>query len=266
MGKSFLVSMMACLVVAGSAVAGDWVDLFDGKTLNGWSVHSGFAKYEVEDGTIVGTAVKGSPNSFLCTDKQYGDFVLEFEVKCDPKLNSGVQFRSLIAEKEMVFWFLNAKGEPRKRTIPPDRVYGYQVEIADAERGTSGGVYDEARRGFFLCDVSEAPKASKATAGATRSRPGSTRSPAPTSATRSPPKASSDSRSTASTVRTSNPTRSAGGTSGSRSSSSGGVHTAEFVPPRKRGNERRLPRQRFHGLASCPACRPADECYARNSR
>ena len=83
-------------------------------------------------------------------------------MKCDPKLNSGVQFRSLIAEKEMVFWFLNAKGEPRKRTIPPDRIHGYQVEIADAERGTSGGVYDEARRGFFLCDVSEDPKASKA--------------------------------------------------------------------------------------------------------
>lgn len=162
MGKSFSVSMMACLVVAGSAAAGDWVDLFDGKTLNGWSVHSGFAKYEVEDGTIVGTAVQGSPNSFLCTDKPYGDFALEFEVKCDPKLNSGVQFRSLIAEKEMVFWFRGAKGEPSKRTIPPDRVYGYQVEIADAEGGSSGGVYDEARRGFFLCDVSEDPKASKA--------------------------------------------------------------------------------------------------------
>jgi len=162
MGKSVWVSMMACLVVAGSAAAGEWVELFDGKTLNGWSVHSGFAKYEVEDGTIVGTAVKGSPNSFLCTDNQYADFVLEFEVKCDPPLNSGVQFRSLIAEKEMVFWFRGAKGEPRKRTIPPDRVHGYQVEIADAERGTSGGVYDEARRGFFLCDVSEDPAASKA--------------------------------------------------------------------------------------------------------
>ena len=162
MGKSLLVTMTACLVVAANAAAGDWVDLFDGKTLDGWSVRSGFAKYEVEDGAILGTAVEGSPNSFLCTDKQYGDFVLEFEVKCDPKLNSGVQFRSLIAEKEMVFWFLNSKGEPRKRTIPPDRVYGYQVEIADAERGTSGGVYDEARRGFFLGDVSEDPKASKA--------------------------------------------------------------------------------------------------------
>ena len=162
MGKSFFVSMMACLVVAASAAAGDWVDLFDGKTLDGWSVHSGFAKYEVEDGTILGTAVEGSPNSFLCTDKQYGDFVLEFEVKCDPKLNSGVQFRSLIAEKEMVFWFLGPKGEPRKRTIPPDRVYGYQVEIADAERGSSGGVYDEARRGFFLGDVTEDPAAGKA--------------------------------------------------------------------------------------------------------
>jgi len=96
----FLAAFVFILTSLGAArekQKDEFVDLFDGKTLTGWSVHSGFAKYEVEDGAIVGTTVKGSPNSFLCTDRRYGDFVLEFEVNLDPRLNSGVQIRSGIA-------------------------------------------------------------------------------------------------------------------------------------------------------------------------
>ncbi|OHB67389.1 MAG: hypothetical protein A2Y77_06140 [Planctomycetes bacterium RBG_13_62_9] len=152
--------LVSCIAVsigvigmAGGQGDAGWVSLFDGKTLNGWSVHSGFAKYTVEDGMVVGAAVRGSPNSFLCTDKEFGNFVLEFEVKCDPNLNSGVQFRSHIATEEMAFVFQNAKGEPRTLTIPADRVYGPQVEIATARSRSCGGVYDEARRGFFIGEV-----------------------------------------------------------------------------------------------------------------
>ena len=140
----------------------EWVSLFDGKTLNGWSVHSGFAKYHVEDGAIVGTTIKGSPNSFLCTDRQYGDFVLEFEVRLDPRLNSGVQIRSTIAEAEKVFVFSGRDGAPQRRTIPPDRVYGYQVEIATEKSGSSGSIYDEARRAFMLASTKPDPEAGKA--------------------------------------------------------------------------------------------------------
>jgi len=158
-GRRSRMCLVVCVAVGTAVVGwaaaqeGGWVSLFDGKTLNGWSVHSGFAKYAAQDGMIVGMAVQGSPNSFLCTDKEYGDFVLEFEVKCDPALNSGVQFRSHIAQEEMYFIFQNAKGQPQTTTIPRDRVYGYQVEIATAKAGTSGGVYDEARRGFFIADI-----------------------------------------------------------------------------------------------------------------
>ncbi|HEV57661.1 MAG TPA: DUF1080 domain-containing protein, partial [Phycisphaerales bacterium] len=95
------------------ALRGQWVDLFDGKTLNGWTQLNGTAKYAVEDGVIVGTAVQGSPNSFLCTDTFYGDFLLEFEVKVDSSLNSGVQVRS-----------------NSYRGYQNGRVHGYQVEIA----------------------------------------------------------------------------------------------------------------------------------------
>lgn len=141
----------------------EWISLFDGKTLNGWSVHSGFAKYRVEDGTIVGTAVKESPNTFLCTDREFRDFILEFEVLlADPELNSGVQFRSMIADEELIFWFRNGDGIPQPNTIPADRVYGYQVEIATETNGSSGGVYDEARRAFMPWRPEAGSEASKA--------------------------------------------------------------------------------------------------------
>lgn len=150
---------LTLFALAATASAADWIRLFDGKTLNGWSVHSGTAKYAVEKGTIVGTAVLGSPNSFLCTNREFGDFVLEFEVKVDPELNSGVQFRSLIAKEPSEFTATNKDGKQVQRKLPVDRVYGYQVEIAMSKAGASGNVYDEARRARFLDDFKDKPKA-----------------------------------------------------------------------------------------------------------
>ncbi|OHB73315.1 MAG: hypothetical protein A2Z25_09780 [Planctomycetes bacterium RBG_16_55_9] len=162
MFKKLLFSVLILLSAAGGAMAGPWVNLFNGQSLDGWSIHSGFATYRVEDGMIVGTAVEGSPNTFLCTDKEYGDFILEFEVKCDPSLNSGVQIRSQIAKGETHFVFRGQDGKPHKQSIPTDRVYGYQVEIAQSQTGTCGGIYDEARRAFFIAEVRDDPAAKNA--------------------------------------------------------------------------------------------------------
>ena len=79
--------------------AEEWVALFDGKSLDGWVQRGGAAKYRVEDGCIVGTSVLKTGNSFLCTQKDYGDFVFEIEYKVDPKLNSGIQIRSQCFDK-----------------------------------------------------------------------------------------------------------------------------------------------------------------------
>ncbi len=106
--------------------------LFDGKTLDGWIQRGGKAKYAVEDGTIVGTSVPNTSNSFLCTEKTYGDFILELEFKVDPGLNSGVQIRS--------------ESRPDYKN---GRVHGYQVEIDPSNRAWSGGIYDESRRGWL---------------------------------------------------------------------------------------------------------------------
>lgn len=102
-----------------------WVSLFDGKTLKGWTQKNGTATYRVENGTIVGKTNEGSPNSFLCSDKDYGDFELKFEVKVDNKLNSGVQIRSRSLKE-----FNNG------------RVHGPQVEI-EAGPGEAGHIYSE---------------------------------------------------------------------------------------------------------------------------
>lgn len=71
-----------------------FVSLFNGKDLDGWTQRNGTATYRVEGAEIVGKTSEGSPNSFLCTDKLYGDFELKFDVKVDSALNSGVQIRS----------------------------------------------------------------------------------------------------------------------------------------------------------------------------
>jgi hypothetical protein len=131
---------------AGAAEAG-WVDLFNGKDLTGWVQRGGKANYAVENGVIVGSSVLDTDNSFLCTQKEYSDFILELDFKIDPRLNSGVQIRSECFEAAKV---LQADGKEIK--VPADRVHGYQVEI-DMEpankRWWTAGLYDESRRGWL---------------------------------------------------------------------------------------------------------------------
>lgn len=128
---------LLCLALLGlssfSFAADDgWKTLFNGKDLSGFTQLNGKAPFFVKDGCIVGKSVKGEPNSFLATTETFKDFILEFEVKCDTSLNSGVQFRS-----ESLPTYQNG------------RVHGYQCEIDPSDRAWSGGVYDEARRGWL---------------------------------------------------------------------------------------------------------------------
>lgn len=121
-------------LMSGIATADDgWVSLFNGKSLEGWTQKNGWASYSVEDGAIRGVTAEGSPNSFLCSLKEYGDFELEFEVKVHDKLNSGCQIRSKTKEV--------ADGQGRNNQV--GRVYGPQVEI-EAGKAEAGYVYGEA--------------------------------------------------------------------------------------------------------------------------
>lgn len=139
-------TVMAVLMPAG-AWAAEWKDLFNGKDFTGWTQRGGAALYTVEDGCVVGTSVRNTPNSFMCTDRDYADFVLEYDFKVDERLNSGVQFRSQEFEK-----VTEIKHGEQVIKVPAKRVHGYQCEIdPDPKRNRhwSAGVYEEAARGWL---------------------------------------------------------------------------------------------------------------------
>ncbi len=146
---TFLLTLAAIIptVISCTNPADDWIMLFDGESLQGWEQKNGYATYKVENGTIVGTTAEGSRNSFLCTEKTYGDFELQFEVKVDQGLNSGVQIRSKEREKTIGDDYNQQAG----------RVIGPQVEIEwSGENGAEAGyIYGEGTGNGWLTPKSD---------------------------------------------------------------------------------------------------------------
>ncbi len=132
------------LVAAAAPTDGPWTPLFDGRSIEGWIQRGGKAAYRVEDGVIVGRSVPGTANSFLCTKRDYTNFVLELEFKVDAGLNSGVQIRSQCFDQPTSF---NWKGRDYK--VAAGRVHGLQVEIDPSTRAWTAGVYEEGARGWM---------------------------------------------------------------------------------------------------------------------
>lgn len=127
--KSRILSLLVIVIFSACSGQEDKWQLLNGDNdFEDWEIMGGEGTYEMVDEEIVGTT-KGRSNTFLATKRAYGDFIIEFEVFVDPRMNSGVQFRSA----------QNDEG----------RVFGYQAEIDPSERAWSGGLYDESRRGWL---------------------------------------------------------------------------------------------------------------------
>jgi hypothetical protein len=139
------------LATSGTVVADEpWVSLFDSKTLSGWKMaEHGKAKYEVVDGAIHGVTVEGSPNSFLMSEREYGDFELEFEVRVHDSLNSGCQIRSRGKLATDVDAEENRTGRRPQGEGGLGRFHGPQVEI-ERSPGFAGYVYGEATQYGWL--------------------------------------------------------------------------------------------------------------------
>ncbi len=122
-----LVALGCAAGATGRAGESKWTSLFDGKTLNGWHLVQGHAKFEVRDEAIVGRVTAGeTQNTFLATeDDTFANFIFEAEFRCDPDINSGVNFRSRPADEKV------------------KRVYGLQYEIDPTARALTGGVQEE---------------------------------------------------------------------------------------------------------------------------
>jgi hypothetical protein len=129
------VAIFTVMTLSVHAQNGNWKNLFNGKDLSGWKAIAGKATFEIKDGVIEGTAVFGTGNTFLVTEEMYTDFVLEVDLKINhSSSNSGVMARGQFNPEAR-----NGEG----------LVFGYQIEADPTPRAWSGGVYDEARRGWF---------------------------------------------------------------------------------------------------------------------
>lgn len=131
-----LIVCFPAFLQSAKAVEEGYASLFNGKDLAGWAQKGGDAKYHVDADCIVGVVNDEHRNTFLCSEKEFENFILKLEFKFDTKFNSGVQFRS------------KARTEGERQ-----RVYGYQCEM-DAGRMT-GAIYDEGRRGRWLDVVTD---------------------------------------------------------------------------------------------------------------
>jgi hypothetical protein len=140
-----LLALAIMVVHVAQAQNGNWKTLFNGKDLSGWKAVAGKATFEVKDGVIEGTAVHGTGNTFLVTEDMYSDFILEVDLKINHiSSNSGIMARG--------------QYDPAARN-GQGLVFGYQIEADPTPRAWSGGVYDEARRGwFYTLDLNPAAK------------------------------------------------------------------------------------------------------------
>ena len=119
-----LIGAAACAVArAGEEKEEGFVPIFNGKDLAGWEGDKKL--WIVEDGLLIGRSPGIKYNDFLATTKEYGDFILRFQIRLKPNnANSGVQFRS-------------------KRVPNSHEVAGYQADVGGQWWGK---LYDEARR------------------------------------------------------------------------------------------------------------------------
>ncbi|MFC7336045.1 DUF1080 domain-containing protein [Haloferula chungangensis] len=116
------------------ALKDGFVALFNGRDLTGWSVKGGESVFEARDGMIVGTVVADTPSTYLCTDRNYADFIFTCELKWVVNLNSGVMFRAAAREKGKT-----------------EEVFGPQAEMEGVQgnRRWSGGIYGQSCGGYF---------------------------------------------------------------------------------------------------------------------
>lgn len=147
MKKLFALAVVVSAFTAGAQEK--WENWFADGKLDNFQVVSGVAAYKVENGVLVGTTVEGSANTFLATKKQYTDFELQFEVKVDNELNSGVQVRSHLAKEGEAA----PAGSKSGKALPAGRLYGPQCEIAVGTK--SGDYYDEARRATWWSTLTQ---------------------------------------------------------------------------------------------------------------
>lgn len=117
---------------------GGVIDLFDGETLDGWTIY-GTERWYVEDGELICESGPDKGYGYLATDASYKDFKLTLEFLQEADGNSGVFFRS---------------------SIEGTRISGWQAEVAPPGSNT-GGIYESYGRGWLIKPDAEKDQALK---------------------------------------------------------------------------------------------------------
>ncbi len=122
-------SLVVLALLSATLQAAEPVSLFDGESLDGWTIREGEEKWwRVEKGEIVGGTLKERipHNTFITPPGRYANFELSLDVKTEgsAKANAGIQIRS-------------------ERVPDHHEMIGYQ---ADVGAGWWGKLYDESRR------------------------------------------------------------------------------------------------------------------------
>jgi hypothetical protein len=122
-----LLSFVLVLLLAAPTMAQSGKKIFNGKNLNGWTIH-GTEKWYVEKGELICESGPDKGYGYLSTDKPYQDFVLTLQFKQEANGNSGVFIRS---------------------GIEGTKISGWQVEVAPLNQHT-GGIYESYGRGWLI--------------------------------------------------------------------------------------------------------------------
>ena len=91
----YLSVALISLVILNFATAADpeLKPIFNGRDLTGWQAAGSEAFWHVEDGILVGVSDEALTGNYLHSEKAYGDFVLEFDVRWTGEIDSGIEFR-----------------------------------------------------------------------------------------------------------------------------------------------------------------------------
>lgn len=102
-------------------------DIFNGKNLDGWTIH-GTEKWYVEDGLLISESGPDKQYGYLASHEDYKDFEIKLEFKQEADGNSGVFIRS---------------------EIDGTKISGWQIEVAPPNLHT-GGIYESYGRGWLI--------------------------------------------------------------------------------------------------------------------
>ena len=119
--------MLSLLSTASSLCAQERIPIFNGRDLDGWTVH-GTELWYVDAGDLICESGPDAQYGYLRTNETYTDFALTLEFKQEANGNSGVFFRS---------------------TIDGTIISGWQAEVAPPGL-FSGGIYESYGRGWLI--------------------------------------------------------------------------------------------------------------------